>query len=120
MDGERFPGAARLSRSEEIRHVFRSGFRTRRDGVEVFWTPSRVAPGRARVGVVVPRHGHTVAERNRLRRRLREIARRDWLPGALRAGDARDVVVRAGPSAYGRPFGALRADLLEALECSGG
>lgn len=72
--------------------------------------------GRPRVGVVVPRHGHAVVQRNRLRRRLQEVLRRDWLPGAAEAGRAVDVVVRARPAAYEATFDSLRASLLEGLD----
>lgn len=118
--GERFPKAARLRRGGDIRGAFRRGRRVRRDGLDVYSAPSTAEPPRPRFGAVVPLHGRSSAERNRLRRRLREVARRDWLPGALEAGDARDVVVRVRPSAYGRGFRELRRDLLDALSCSDG
>ena len=113
--GERFPASARLRRGEDIRRVFRRGDRVRRGDLEVFSAPSSSRPPRPRIGIVVPRHGHSVVERNRLKRRLREVARREWLPDALARGDARDVVVRARPGAYERPYRQLRSSLLEAL-----
>jgi ribonuclease P protein component len=67
------------------------------------------------VAVVVPIHGRSIVERNLLRRRLREILRREWLPGAARERLAVDLVVRARPAAYGLQFGELRDELLEAL-----
>jgi ribonuclease P protein component len=48
--------------------------------------------------------------RNQLRRRVREILRRDVLP-CLRTVD---LVVRAKRSAYTAPFAALRAELTAA------
>lgn len=113
--GERFPERARLRRGEDIRRVFRRGRRVRRGELEVFSAPCSVRPPRPRLGFVVPRHGRTVAERNRLKRRLREVARREWLPDALARGDDRDVVVRTRPGAYERSYRALRSSLLEAL-----
>lgn len=77
------------------------------------------------MGVIVPRYGRTVAARNRVRRRLREIARREWLPAAREAGGTRlDVVLRARPAAYERSYRRLREDLGERLAalrgpCSG-
>ena len=65
---------------------------------------------------MVPRHGRTIAERNRLKRRLREIVRRGWLPRAHREGPDLDVVVRARPAAYDAPFDRLRRDLVHRLE----
>lgn len=59
------------------------------------------------------RHGHDIVERNTLKRRLREIGRREVLPG-LRAADAGlDVLIRARPGAYGAGFDALRRELVE-------
>ena len=60
----------------------------------------------------MPRHGHTAVERNRLKRRLREIIRVQWLPEARDA----DLVVRARAEAYGQGFAELRARLIECLE----
>jgi ribonuclease P protein component len=47
-------------------------------------------------------------ERNRLKRRLREIVRLDILP---RIPGAVDIVVRAGPRAYDASYDVLRAEL---------
>jgi len=57
--------------------------------------------------VIVPRHGCTAVARNRLRRQLREIARRRILPSL----SALDLVVRSRPSAYAAEFDLLAADL---------
>ena len=51
-------------------------------------------------------------ERNRLKRRLKEIIRLCWLPDA--SGD--DLVVRARPDAYERSYAELRDRLTECLE----
>ncbi|MCL7966776.1 MAG: ribonuclease P protein component [marine benthic group bacterium] len=100
-----FPRASRLRRSSEIRSVFRSGRRHRCGPIDLFLGPG---PGDApRAAIVVPRHGHTAVERNRLKRRLREIVRLHWLP----TGAKGDLIVRARPSAYGSDYG----DLLEAM-----
>jgi ribonuclease P protein component len=63
--------------------------------------------GHPRLGVVVPRHGHTVVERNRLRRRLREITRRR----VLRDLGPLDVVIRSRTAAYAAGFQDLAGDL---------
>jgi ribonuclease P protein component len=60
-----------------------------------------------RLGLIVPRHKHTAVERNRLKRRLRELARTRLLPGL----PAVDLVVRARASAYGLPFDALADEM---------
>ena len=83
------------------------GKRRRTDHLDLF---TRVSPaGCSRLAVIVPRHAHTAVERNRLRRRLREIGRRRVLP-VLSAPT--DVAVRARASAYDASFAALSAELL--------
>jgi ribonuclease P protein component len=72
---------------------------------DIAWRPNRA--GHPRTGIIVPRFQHTAVARNRLRRRLREILRRDVLgnlPGV-------DLVVRAKHSAYAASFADLRAEL---------
>ena len=44
----------------------------------------------------MPKYGQTAVRRNRLKRRLREVIRTEWLPGA----GNRDVVIWALPPAY--------------------
>jgi ribonuclease P protein component len=64
--------------------------------------------GRPRVGLIVPKFQSSAAARNRLRRRLREIWRRDLQsrqPGW-------DVIIRARREAYQADFAALRSELL--------
>lgn len=82
--------------------------------VDVFSTPSSV--GRSRVAVIVPRHGRTAVRRNRVRRRLSEIARRTWVP---RLGVERrelDFIFRAKPAAYDASYSRLQESLAEPLE----
>jgi ribonuclease P protein component len=49
--------------------------------------------------------------RNRVKRRLREIVRRDVLPRLENAGVMIDVLVRARREAYAAPFAELRQEL---------
>jgi ribonuclease P protein component len=68
-----------------------------------------------RVGFVVPRYRHSAVARNRVKRRLRELARRELL-GVLEelAGTGApplDLVVRALPAAYLCDFAQLRAEV---------
>ncbi len=58
----------------------------------------------------MPLHRHTAVDRNRLKRRLRELTRAELLP-ALNHGVATDVAIRARPEAYTVEFDALRADV---------
>ncbi len=74
--------------------VLRTGRRRRTPRLVIFWRRNDV--GHPRLAVVVPRHGHPVVSRNRLRRRLREIARRRVLPTLAPL----DLVVRSRSAAY--------------------
>jgi ribonuclease P protein component len=73
--------------------------------------PNVTIPGVSRIGVVVPRHQRSAVDRNRLKRRLRELVRLELLP-ALRGGAPVDVAIRARREAYGASLDALRADVL--------
>ena len=67
----------------------------------------------SRIGFVVARFGQSAVRRNRLKRILREHARRHLL-GTLRAmkpGETVDVVLRTGPDAYGASAAALESDI---------
>lgn len=113
-EGERFPRAARLRHRRDILRVLRSGRRLPGPLVDVYAVSSPA--GRPRVGVIVPRYGRTIVQRNRVRRRLREIARRDWLPLAFGSGVGLDLILKAKPSAYDRSLGTLRAAIAGRLE----
>jgi ribonuclease P protein component len=60
---------------------------------------------------VVPRHRHTAVDRNRLKRRLRELVRIELLP-SLRGGPVFDVAIRAHANAYATDVDTLRTDVL--------
>jgi ribonuclease P protein component len=64
----------------------------------------------SRVGVVVPRHRHSAVDRNRLKRRLRELVRVELLP-ALSEHASRDISIQARREAYTAEFSALRDDI---------
>jgi ribonuclease P protein component len=68
-----------------------------------------------RVGIIVPRHKQTAVARNRVKRRLRELVRRAFLP-ALATLTPMDIVVRASPEAYDADLAALATDLARAVE----
>lgn len=97
----------------------RSGARIRVDYLDVRAATS--ARPKPRVGFVVAKYSHTAVERNRLKRRLRELVRTRLMP-VLRAGAATekgeekggrravasiDVVVRALPAAYSVSYAVL-------------
>lgn len=83
------------------------GKRSRGPTLEIRTVASLSAP--PRVGIVVPLHGHTAVERNRVKRRLREIVRTQRMVSASLG----TMVVLALPAAYGASFGALRTELCE-------
>jgi ribonuclease P protein component len=64
-----------------------------------------------RIGIVVPRHQQSAVDRNRLKRRLRELVRLELLP-TLRTRPAADVAIRARREAYAADVPALRRDIL--------
>jgi ribonuclease P protein component len=67
--------------------------------------------GHLRVAVVVPKFGLTAVRRNRLKRRLRELARIELLPNP----SSNDVLIRAKRQAYDASYDALRADIAVVL-----
>lgn len=74
--------------------------------LDFIWMDNTV--GHPRLGLVVPRYQQTAVARNRLRRRLKELWRREVQPDQ----PARDLVIRARREAYAAEFARLRADLL--------
>jgi ribonuclease P protein component len=74
--------------------------------LEMIWADNLT--GHPRMGLIVPKYGTSAVARNRLRRQLREIWRRDVLPQS----PAWDLVIRARQEAYGQPFGELRRQVV--------
>ncbi|MFQ5678457.1 MAG: ribonuclease P protein component [Gemmatimonadota bacterium] len=114
MSAERLPRASRIRSAREIRQILRGGDRWGGQAVDIF--TARSPAGRPRIGVVVPSYGRTLVQRNRVKRRLREIARREWLPGARQASVPWDILLRARPAAYDASFAFLREALCRAFE----
>lgn len=102
----RYPRSARLRRGPEIRTLLRKGSRRRCGPLEVYRRDSPTESVRA--GIVVPRYGHTIVQRNRLKRRLREFVRTEWLAEAQNERPAPEILVRARPAAYHAEAGELR------------
>jgi len=71
---------------------------------------------RPRLALVVPRHGRTIVERNRLKRRLREIARTRLIPRCADVGIQLDVLLRARAEAYTAGFDELQDEISELAE----
>jgi ribonuclease P protein component len=85
--------------------VKRAGRRLRTEHLEVRAIDSLLS--HARVGVVVGKFGHTIVERNKLRRRLRELARTRLIP----LTGATDIVVRSLPVGYQATFDDLKNEI---------
>lgn len=83
----------------------REGKRIRTRHLELRAIASLLRHGR--VGIIVPKFTHSSVDRNRLKRRLREIVRCELLP----ALPALDVVIRARADAYGVSMAELRGQL---------
>lgn len=64
--------------------------------------------GRPRLGLIVPRFQFTAVARNRLRRRLKEVWRRELQTGLPPI----DLVIRAKREGYQATFDQLRGELL--------
>jgi ribonuclease P protein component len=115
------PPEARITTADDIRALFRRGKRRKTRYLDVFISTSPVS--RSRIGLVIPkpraktspdrkRVRAAAVQRNRLKRRLREIARTTILPQLSDAGCAVDILVRGRPETYKATFGELREDLL--------
>ena len=62
------------------------------------------------MGVIVPKYKHSGVDRNRLKRRLKELARTRLLP-QLHGQLPVDVVIRQRPEAYAASFDDLRRQI---------
>ena len=110
VTNERYPRRARITRGSELTTCWEAGRRRRTAHLELAWCHNPT--GHTRTGLIVPRYGSTAVARNRLRRRLREIVRRD----ILRQLSAVDLVIRPRRSAYAASFAVLRAELTDATK----
>jgi ribonuclease P protein component len=108
-----FPRERRVTRPADLDAVRQRGRRVRTEHLDVrvlvaapvagVAAVTGVAEPRGRVGIVVPRHKHTAVDRNRVKRRLRELVRTRLLPTLPPC----DVVIRARTEAYDDSFDAL-------------
>ncbi|MBX3174147.1 MAG: ribonuclease P protein component [Gemmatimonadaceae bacterium] len=98
----------RLTRTADLELVRREGKRVRTALLEVRVLASLLRAHR--IGIIVPRHKQSAVARNRLKRRLRELARREW-SSALQPLPPHDVVLRAAPAAYAADFTRLAREM---------
>jgi ribonuclease P protein component len=101
----RLPRAHRLARASDIRRCLAKGRRRRYEHLDMIWMDNTT--GHPRMGLIVPKFQASAVARNRLRRRLREIWRRELQPHQ----PAWDLVIKTRPEAYAASFDGLRADL---------
>jgi ribonuclease P protein component len=108
-----FPRERRIHRAAEIRAIVGEGRCANGAHLRVHALFEADGTSAARVVVVVPRFGRTAVERNKLKRRLRELARLHMLEAPELVGGA--LVVKARAGAYERTFRELREELLEVV-----
>lgn len=116
---EALPRGARIRLGSEIRELLERGKRKRTRHLDVFFSASPAS--HSRLGLIVPKHGHKIVERNLVKRRLREIGRRWALPALTEGSRPADLLVRAKKGAYEVEFSVLEAEVMTAVEawCSG-
>ena len=95
----------RLTRERELKRVKQTGRRLRTEHLDTRAADSLLSYCRA--AVIVPKYGCTIVERNRLRRRLRELARTVLIPTC----SSIDLVIRALPAAYRADFSSLAREI---------
>ncbi len=110
--GERFSRDDRLRKRREFEECYASGVRVSGRHLQLFLL-ARPEERHARIGIAVPRRAGNAVTRNRLRRQLREIFRRNrqrlLQPRGLR------LVVHIRPSAAQASFSDLERDYLSTV-----
>jgi len=105
--------ANRVVRPEDFRAIVRRGRRASTPSA-IYYRLDREPGAPARFGFIVSRGVGIAVERNRLRRRLRALARERVTAGFTGA----DIVIRALPGSAQRPWASLSADMSAALAAS--
>jgi len=100
-----FPRRSRLTSEADLEAVRRTGKRMQTERLEARASASLLLY--PRVGIVVPKHRRKIVDRNRVKRRLREIVR----TGLLLDLSGVDLLIRAKPEAYGSSFAQLSGDV---------
>jgi len=99
-----FPRRSRLTSETELEAVRRAGKRMQTERLEARASTSLLLY--PRIGIVVPKHRRRIVDRNRVKRRLREIVRTRVLPEL----NGIDLLIRARPEAYASSFEQLSID----------
>jgi ribonuclease P protein component len=101
-----------LRSSRDFARVFRTGRRSRSDGLTVFVAgPAEAGP--ARLGLSIRRAAGNAVERNRTKRRLRAAWRE------LPVAEGIDVVVKADRAAVDAAYQEMEKHLIQALGSAG-
>jgi ribonuclease P protein component len=106
---ETLPRGDRLRKRREFEECYASGVRVSGRFLQIFLRP---APDPPRLGISVPRRVGNAVTRNRVRRRLREIFRRNR---DLFAGRPACIVVNARPAAAEAAFEELAEEYRRAV-----
>lgn len=112
--GYGLPRSVRIGKRDEIRKLLSQG--ARRSTRNFVFHFTRTTTAFPRIGWVVPKHRHTIVERNRLKRRIREIGRLEVLPTLRDCGRGRDLLVRARAGAYELTFEGIREEIRSTTE----
>jgi len=109
--GESFSRDDRLRKRREFEECYASGVRVSGRFLQLFvnW---KSAPGGARLGISIPRRAGKAVIRNRLRRRIREIFRRNR---ALLGEAKLDLVIQCRPQAANASFPQLLEDYSDSI-----
>ena len=100
-----FPRRSRLTSEADLEAVRRTGKRMQTERLEARASASLLLY--SRVGIVVPKHRRKIVDRNRVKRRLREIIRTGLLPELSGV----DLLIRVKPEAYDSSFEQLSGDV---------
>jgi ribonuclease P protein component len=93
-------------RASDIRRCLTHGRRRRFEHLEMIWMDN--STGQPRMGLIVPKFQSSAVARNRLRRRLRDIWRRE----IQQRQPAWDLVIKTRREAYAASFEALQSQVL--------
>ena len=105
-----WPRSVRLRNPREFRAVYKKGRRQVSRSFVVFILPTDTSV--TRFGLTTPKKLGKAHERNRIRRRVREVLRQD---AAVRSRGGVDVVINPRRRVLTGRFGELRAELLDLL-----
>jgi ribonuclease P protein component len=109
---ETFSRDDRLRKRREFEECYASGVRVSGRHVQVFLLADPSAAGRPRLGISVPRRVGSAVDRNRVRRRLKELFRRTR---PLFGDTVARLVLNVRPSAAGASFSELSEDYRAAV-----